>query len=85
LKQHDEYKNVVDRERLFNEVAGQELKRRFAAETKVHEPIEDERERDPQHAPTERFGKANVSIAPMAQEIYAKRDDDEYAECCPRG
>ena len=43
----EEDEEVVDRERLLDQVAGQELERALRAEPEVHADVEDEREADP--------------------------------------
>jgi hypothetical protein len=67
---HQEHEDVVDGERLLDQVAGQELDAGLRAEAPRHEGVERQREADPRHAPAERLAEADhVGLAVEHAEV----------------
>jgi hypothetical protein len=93
VEDHQEHENVVDRERLLDDVAGQELEsdlvRDRAAGVRVEPPpepeVEHERERYPRDAPEKRVAERDAARTAGAQdqEIDRERRDHDGDECRP--
>lgn len=80
-EEHDEDEDVVDGERLLDDVAGEELHGLVAAEAEIDPAVEDERQRDPDPAPGERLFEADlVRLAAEDAKIEREHAEDEGAE-----
>src|SRR5690606_7290078 len=80
----DEDEDVVDRERLLDEVAGEELGAGLRPELPPDPGVEEQRERDPHRAPDPGLLEADrVRLAVKDAEIQRQHQDHEEDETAP--
>ncbi|MFT3723998.1 MAG: hypothetical protein QM773_10455 [Hyphomonadaceae bacterium] len=86
-EQHQEHEQVVDRERLFDEVGDQVRERRILALARVHEQAEQPANQHEEDAADGGFAKRDVILvgAPEGQPINPERAHDDAHESCPVG
>ena len=81
---HQEDENIVDAERLLDEVAGRPLQPRLRALKDVHADIEGDGKPDPERTPGKRFPTPDlVRIAVKHTEVECEHDEDESDEQNP--
>src|SRR6266542_1311116 len=82
--QHED-EDVVDRERLLDEVAGEELEPGLRPLHPPHAEAEEERERDPDRAPGRRLLHLHLVRVPVEHaEVQREHREDEQVEDDPR-
>ena len=84
-EQHGEHKDVVDREAVFDEVAGEIFAARLGAARRQHEHSKAESQRDPERDPTERGRHAHRPSTPLNEEqVNGEEDADNHAKHGPQ-
>jgi hypothetical protein len=79
-----ENEEVVDRERLLDQIAGQELDRRLRAPEEIEPEVEEERERYPDRAPRRRLAPGHgVRLAVEDSDVQGEKEEDEEVEGDP--
>src|SRR3990167_4655978 len=72
-KDHEENKNIVDAERLLNQIPGQKFKSRLPSVPVPNPGIENQGESDPDSAPGKRFLDADfMRVAVKKEEIHGQ-------------
>jgi hypothetical protein len=84
VEEQDEDEEVVDRERLLDQVAGEELDRLPRPEPPPDPAVEEERQADPDARPAERVaGGDDLVLLVEHEEIDHQEEDDERDEARP--
>ena len=84
FKDQDENENVIDAERVFDDVAGEKIQAGVIAFRFPDKQIEGERENDPNEASLNGGPHAQLAIAPLESgQIDRQRDEDAHVECDP--
>jgi len=82
---NEEDEEVVDRKRLLDEVAGQELERSLRPEREVDAHVEDQGQRNPDPGPEEDFADADLMhLAVEHAEVDGEQRQDEDGEPEPQ-
>src|SRR5690606_11388903 len=75
---HRDHEEVVDRKTLLDQVAGEEVDALVPTEKEEDEAVEDQRKRDPEAGPEQRFLRPDdVGFAVEDPEVEREEDDDE--------
>jgi len=84
LEEQDEDEEVVDRERLLQQVAGEELQPLLAAVAEPDEEAEAHREDDPEDAPAQRLLEGGAGVAGGDLEVDREQQEDAEQEGDPQ-
>src|SRR5688572_23818854 len=81
----NDHKDVVDTQRLLDQIPGKKLKRLFFAELVVDENVEEKREEYPNAGPKQRFFDRNFfCLTVKYSKIEEKHQCDEHVETDPK-
>ena len=84
LKDHEKDKQVVDAQRFFDDVAGEEFKSFLFAPGIINSSIEDQRKQDPHSAPGCRLFDGNrMGLAVKYAQVDGEHPQDENIEGYP--
>src|SRR5947208_498537 len=84
-KDEDEDEDVIDAERVFDDVAGKEIEARIIAFGVPDEEVKGERESDPNQAAKDGRAHAQFAIAPLeTDQVDRKRDEDAHVKGDPK-
>ncbi len=71
-----EDKNVINAERVFDQVTGKEIDRLVGALQPPDEGVESQGETDPEKAAPDRTGQTDALVRPIAEKIDEERDEN---------
>src|SRR5437763_619402 len=85
IKDQDENENVIDAERVFDDVAGQKIEPRIVALRFPDEHAKPERKHDPDQAALDRGPHAQLAGAPLElRQVDPQRDEDAHVKGHPK-
>jgi len=85
-EKHDEDENVVDGERAFYDVAGEEFEAALGAHVVINPPVEEQRGDGPDDGPESGFARGDfMGIAMEDSEVEREEEKEDEVEADPEG